>query len=245
MDGIPILSATPCVRTQFPMVPSLKADTIEELLVQKSLSKPLSTLYLALLKVDSPKMEALWEKWRVDIPSLDRETWEDCLENRSKLVISSRDKLIQTEFLHRIYYMPQRLHKIYPQCSQNCPWCKSSDSTYIHMLWACPKLTQYWAAIMEHINTRLQLDIPLMAELALLGIQDDEQRPRYTRLLISFLLFYAKKEILLKWAFPSARTVRAWETPVNTVLPMFKLTYTNRGCPQKFEQIWQPWTKPT
>lgn len=98
---------------------------------------------------------------------------------------------------------------------------------------------------MELFNARLQLEIPLTSELALLGIQDEEQRPRYTKLLISFLLFYAKKEILLKWVFPLALTVRAWETSVNAVLPLYKLTYTNRGCPQKFERILQLWTEPT
>lgn len=51
-------------KAQFPTVPSLKADAIEELLAQESLDKPLSTLYLALLRVDSPKMDALWEKMK-------------------------------------------------------------------------------------------------------------------------------------------------------------------------------------
>lgn len=52
-------------------------------------------------------MHVLWDKWRADIPSLDRETWEECFNNSSQLVISSRDKLIQTKFLHRIYFTPQ------------------------------------------------------------------------------------------------------------------------------------------
>lgn len=163
-------------RAQFCILPSLKADPIEELLAQESLDKPLS-LYLALLRVDSPKMEALWEKWQMDIPTLDRETWEKYFEDSAKLVISSRDKLLQAKFLHRIYYMPQRLHKIFPQRSQNCPRCQPLDSMYFHMFWTCPKLVQYWTAVLGCINTRLQLSIPLSAELALLGIQDDEQRP--------------------------------------------------------------------
>lgn len=83
-----------------------------------------------------------------------------------------------------------------------------------------------------------------MAELALLGIQEDDQRPRYTKLLLSLLLFYAKKEILLKWTSPLPPTVRLWENSVNAILPMYKLTYMNRGCPQKFERVWQPWTDP-
>lgn len=96
-------------------------------------------------------MDMLWEKWQADIPSLDRETWEECFEDNSKLVISSRDKLLQTKFMHRIYYTPQRLHKIYPHRSQSCPRCQSPDSTYIHMFGACPRLVQYWVAVVEWV----------------------------------------------------------------------------------------------
>lgn len=85
-------------RAQFPTPPALRADVVEELLAQESLHKPLSALYLTLLRTDSPKMEALWDKWRTDIPTLDKETWEEWFENSSQLVISSRDKLIQSKF---------------------------------------------------------------------------------------------------------------------------------------------------
>lgn len=81
-------------------------------------------------------------------------------------------------------------------------------------------------------------------ELALLGIHDDDQRPRYTKLLVSLLLFYAKKEIVLKWNSLRSPTIGAWENSVNAVLPMYKLTYINRGCPQKFMRVWRPWTDP-
>lgn len=80
-------------RAQFPLSISLKADPIEVILAQETLKKTLSTLYLALLGVDSPKMNALWEKCQTDIPSLDREAWEECFEAGSRLVVSSRDKL--------------------------------------------------------------------------------------------------------------------------------------------------------
>lgn len=94
------------------------------------------------------------------------------------------------------------------------------------MFWACPRLSGYWSAIVEFINGRLQLDIPLMAELALLGIQEDEQRPRYTKL----LLLYAKKGILLKWTSRSPPTVGAWVDLVNAILPIGRLTNVSRGC---------------
>lgn len=46
---------------QFPVSLQLATDPIKDLLAQESLSKCLSFLYLELLCVESPKMEALWE----------------------------------------------------------------------------------------------------------------------------------------------------------------------------------------
>lgn len=102
------------VRSQFPDLSMFATDKIEGLLAQESLTKPSSALYVTLLRVKSPKMDRLWEQWQADIPTLDREA---CFEDSSKLVIASRDKLIQTKFLHSVFLTPQNLHRIYPQRS--------------------------------------------------------------------------------------------------------------------------------
>lgn len=233
------------IKAQFPLIPNLTMDPVEELLAQEFLDKIMSTLYFTLIHKESPKMEALWNKWKTDFPELDREAWEECFEDSSKLVISSRDKLIQTKFLHRVYYTPQRLHGMFPLRSPNCPRCQSIDGTFLHMFWTCPRLSRFWAEVGEAINIRLQMSIVLTPELALLGIQDEEQRPRYTKILISLLFFYAKKEILLKWTSPLPPTIRSWKNSVNAILPLYKLTYMSRGCPLKYERIWRPWIDPT
>lgn len=59
-------------RSQFPQRPLLQADTVEELLAQGDLCKPLPVLYRAFLSVDSPKNEHLWNLWNGDILSLYR-----------------------------------------------------------------------------------------------------------------------------------------------------------------------------
>lgn len=65
---------------------------LQELLAPGGLDKPFSALYGVLLGVNSPKVDRLWEIWKINIPSLNKEDWEDCLERGLKLVISSRDK---------------------------------------------------------------------------------------------------------------------------------------------------------
>lgn len=60
-------------RAQFPQLPLLQADPIEDLVSPGDLDNTLWTLYIALLGTDSPKMEGLWKVWQSDLPSLDRE----------------------------------------------------------------------------------------------------------------------------------------------------------------------------
>lgn len=148
MDVFSQLPAMTCCRAQFPRPVALAMDPIEELLAQESLTKPLSSLYLSLLSLESPKMERLWEAWKADIPSLEREDWEDCFEDSSKLVISSRDKLMQIKFLHRINYTPQRLHRIYPQRDLMCGHCHLNIVTYFHMFWSCHRVAQFLKPLM-------------------------------------------------------------------------------------------------
>lgn len=77
-------------RAQFLASPSLGMDPIEELLAQEQLLKPLSAPYLALLRVESPKMDRLWDKWKTDFPNFDR---KDCLEDNTRLLITSKKKV--------------------------------------------------------------------------------------------------------------------------------------------------------
>lgn len=60
-------------QAQFPSPPNLSMDPIEKLLAQESLTKSLSTLYLALLSMNLPRWKTLWEKWKANLPDLDRE----------------------------------------------------------------------------------------------------------------------------------------------------------------------------
>ena len=114
----------------------------------------------------------------------------------------------------------------------------------MHEFWTCSKLLDFWSAVFETVNVRLHLSLPVSPELVLLGVQDDEQRPRYVKLLLSLLFFYAKKAILLKWTSRAPPTVGAWMDAVNAVLPLYKMTYMNWGCPWKFERVWGPWINP-
>lgn len=63
-------------------------------------------------------MDRLCDRWKQNLLDLDKEDWKDCLKDSIKLLISSKHKLMQVTFLHRVHYNPQRLRSIYSQTSQ-------------------------------------------------------------------------------------------------------------------------------
>lgn len=185
-------------KVQFPNPPVLQFDPVEDLLSCSDLKKALSALYGTLLNTDSPKMDRLWRLWKRDIPTLEREDWDKCLESGPRLVVAAGDKLTQIKFLHRVYFTPVRLSKMYSDRDPHCSRCRMHLGTFMHMFWECPALTKFWSEIYEQLNVRLELEVPRTPELALLGIHEDEQRPHHSKLLISYLFFYARKEILCR-----------------------------------------------
>lgn len=66
--------------------------------------------------------------------------------------------------------------------------------------------------------------------LALLGKIEDVEATRHVKLFLFYALYYARREILLKWKQPTPPTVNSWIAAVNSVLPLYKLTYENRNC---------------
>lgn len=137
--------------------------------------------------------------------------------------------------------MPQRLHRIFPLRSPECTRCGKTTGTYLHKFWGCPVVARFWREVVELINHHLELALPTNPEL-FLGIQEDEQRTRCTKILISYLFYYAKREIILKWNSFLPPCIASWGKSINAALPMFGLTYISRNCPKKFERVWQPWT---
>lgn len=173
---------------------------------------------------------------------LDREDWEDMWDYPLQPLVATRDKLIQFKILHRIYYTPQRLHRIYPTSSAACWRCSGVPAGFLHIFWDCPQIQEYWKEVTQFIHKLTTIPIPLTISVCLLGLVEQLTLATATRTLIGTLLFYARKAIVLKWKSANPPTLSSWETLINKIIPLYKATYLSRGCPQKFEKVWHLWT---
>lgn len=51
--------------------------------------------------------------------------------------------------------------------------------------------------------------------------------------LLSLLLFYARRVLILYWKKPMTPSLSYWKGLMNKVIPFYKATYLSKGCPKK------------
>lgn len=61
------------------------------------------------------------------------------------------------------------------------------------------------------------------------------------RTLLTLLLYYACKVIILSWKKPLAPTLMAWKALINKALPLYEATYLSRDVQDKFKKVWGGW----
>lgn len=172
---------------------------VECFLISKNVDRILSSLYLRVSLGTDSQGSRLFNKWKLDVPSLMDDDWEEGIQQYIPLMISARDRYIQLKFLHQAYYTPQRLAKIYPSYPDRCPKCNTDTGTFLHVVWSCPLLQQFWKEVVQYINSIGNLAITLNPRVLLLGICDTLTTNTHKRLFIFYALFYARKAILIKW----------------------------------------------
>lgn len=167
-------------------------------------------------------------RWRSDKPELTEEVWQ------VPTVISSRDKVIQTQFVYRSYYTPSLLFHLNRLPSAVCSQRSLAASTFYHMVWECPPIRAVWSEITALISTNTQMSNVCNPLSGLFGIIDDESLPKPSQIFLCLVFFYAKKSLAMHWNSSTPPTVAFWMNLTNQALPLYKLTYGARGCPRNW-----------
>ena len=92
-------------------------------------------------------------------------------------------------------------------------------------------------------NTITGTPVGLNAMVLLLGVTDNLPAATHTKLFIFYCAYYVRKIILINWKKPDPPGISAWRELVNTAFPLYKLTYMDRNCPNKFHKIWSRWVE--
>lgn len=96
----------------------------------------------------------------------------------------------------------------------------------------------YWQSVVNTINALGILVLPMDPLILLLGLTDTLNASKHIKL----FLFYAMTMLdgrFSKWKSPAPPTVLSWKVAIMDLI--YKLTYTSRNCPPKFDKIWNTW----
>lgn len=83
------------IQAQFPIEIHLKSHVVEHFLISSRTDRILSSLYLRISCEHDGRGTKLFHKWKVDIPSLADDDWEEGIQQYIPLSISARDRYIQ------------------------------------------------------------------------------------------------------------------------------------------------------
>lgn len=126
-----------------------------------------------------------------------------------------------------------------------CTRCSHQRADFAHVLWLCPVIDGYWQQVVVTLSLPSSIPVPCHPRICQLGILNEEQWPKYTRILLWEMLFIARKAIALEWNWSAPRSIRQWIRMVNHLLPYEKLIFEHRGCPGKYSKVWDVWCSST
>lgn len=137
-------------------------------------------------------------KWQTLILDLLEEDWEEACSSLLTVSPAINNKLIQLYMLHQSYLSPVRLHAMHRIPAPGCTRCTHQRADFNHM-WLCPVIAGYWKRVLAVLSQILSVPVPCTLQICLLGILDEEQWPKFTRILLRETLFLARKAIVIKW----------------------------------------------
>ncbi len=158
--------------------------------------------------------------------NFEQDTWEHICESASSFSFNSRHRLMQFNITHRVYYTPERLHKISISYSECCTRCKTEVGTLLHMFWSCSELETYWRNIIQTIDKLFNVRLPFDPRFMLLGDESILQlHQRKNSHLVKMALIAAKKCVYIQWKseFPPSRIL--WLRELSSYMPVEKIMF--------------------
>lgn len=181
-------------------------------------------------------LKLIWER---DVGTIEDEAWEEALETCKNVSPKLSDRLSQIYILHRAYLTPLRIARYKRNPPTTCPMCNITTGTFFHVIWSCSKIQEYWKQIVTFLHDVMGSPLALDPKVCILGISPDAIE-KFTKTFLQETLFSARKIIARKWMRPEPPNIE-WKRDINTTLPYKKFLYINRGCPDKYNKIWDRW----
>ena len=218
------------------------ASQVERILSLQFSTKLISIFYQALLANSSSTSHTTKQAWEKDFGILiDDVDWQEIWTYAKEISICNRTKSIQYRILHRIHITPALKNKMDATASPLCLKCKTDTGNYIHCLWSCVKLQNYWSDIVSELSSIFGVPIDLNPMCLLLGLPDGHLRKTEHKRLFNLLAFAARKNILLFWIKDVAPCKKSWHNIIMDCIPCEYITCMLKSRLDVFYKTWDPY----
>lgn len=197
--------------------------------------------YRALSKYDKGKPAFTPKDWNNDLNiNTDEATWSLIWQSANDISICNRTKETQFRLLQRLQITPQLRHKMDHNKSEMCTKCITEVGSFVHCVWTCRYIDDYWKGIVDKIHLILGVTLDKDPMCLLFGLPDKQLKSMHSKRLLCILTFCARKNILLKWIDCKPPTIAGWHKVIFDMIPMEYLTYRSKCKIKIFYRIWSP-----
>ena len=207
----------------------------------KSLKGKISEFYTILSQQHSNDYDLLKQLWERDLgTTYSIKAWSQICKNIFPKCTSLSIHEQNYKLIHRFYYTPVRLQKMFPDNSDLCCKCKIFKGTLVHLLWDCEYIKQFWKSIHDVIQQITGKTFDMSTSLYLLNLYPEGVFDNAMQSLLSIVMSSARKCILSKWSLTQAPTLDMWLTQITSIISLEKLTFELNGKPDMYWKIWSP-----
>nr|XP_057934911.1 F-box only protein 8 isoform X1 [Doryrhamphus excisus] len=228
------------IRARFRNISWESYPTIDQFL-NISAPQTLSKLYILLSKCDNTVGVPV-SKWNLDLStSCDPEFWKQICLNSFRLIKNPNLQLVQFKTIHRVHYTGQRMFKMGLTDSNICVYCPDHVvDDYLHSMWACAPISNFWQAVCEDLSLALGTSIPSSPVLCLLGdLSTVNVETNHTQLLITALSI-AKKTILINWKSKKKLNIASYKNLLLDHIAIERMSAESKEQLSEFQSIWAP-----
>lgn len=202
------------------------------------MKKTLSKVYRLLSHTNSIHLPI--SKWEEDLslPS-DIDFWIQICKNTFEMTKNLNLQLIQYKVLHRSHITQHKMYRMGFSDSNICTQCaQNTEDTYIHALWSCSPVQQFWSSVTLKMSSILGFRIPLTPTLCLLGDLSVLDLPKTESQPILVALAIAKKTILVHWKDKHTLNVNHWQNLLIEHISLERISATRKNKSKHFIDKW-------
>ncbi len=147
--------------------------------------------YKQFLSIYSETPKKQQDKWEVDM-AREIENWDHIYS--LPFLCTKNNKMIMLQY--KILMLTVNTNALLFECNLKetnlCTFCNETRETITHLFWECQTIRNFWMEIKTTFNNTCDIDIPVSAEIVILGSENHSITVNYLIILVKYFIYICK-----------------------------------------------------